>query len=130
MNDLLHEYHDRLGDALASRNRLAAVEKLHAEMEARIATLEPMAQPSMFPSGEDTPPFTLAEDAPAEPAIELMYSELSPRAVDVALACIDYAWPKNTVGGCWAHLNKLTASGDISEELSNEIRMNADFLFL
>lgn len=92
--------------------------------------VEPLVQPSMFESGEDTPLFTLPEDAPAEPAIELMYSELSPRAVDVALACIDYAWPKNTVGGCWAHLNKLTASGDISEELSNEIRMNADFLFL
>ncbi len=130
MNTLLHEYHARLGAALEADNRLAAIEQLHAEMEARIAALEPMAQPSMFPAGEDAPLFTMADDAPAEPQIELMYRELSPRAVDVALACIDYAWPKNTVEGCWAYLNKLTASGDISEELSNEIRTNADFLFL
>lgn len=66
MNTLLQEYHARLGAALASRNRLAAIEQLHAEMEARIAALEPMAQPAMFPAGEDAPLFTLPEDAPAD----------------------------------------------------------------
>jgi hypothetical protein len=69
MNTLLQEYHDRLGDALASRNRLAAVEKLHAEMDARIAALEPMAQPSMFPAGEDAPLFTLPDAAPTGAAL-------------------------------------------------------------
>ena len=56
---LLHEYHARLGAALEGDNRLAAVEKLHAEREARI---EPMAQAGMFPAGDDLPMFTLPED--------------------------------------------------------------------
>ena len=62
METLLQEYHARLGAALEGDNRLAAIEKLHAEMEARIAALEPMAQAGMFPAGEDTPLFALAND--------------------------------------------------------------------
>lgn len=44
MNTLLHEYHARLGAALEGDNRLAAIELLHAEMQARIAALEPEVQ--------------------------------------------------------------------------------------
>jgi len=36
MDALLIEYHERLGLALDAENRLAAVEKLYAEMEKRI----------------------------------------------------------------------------------------------
>ncbi len=83
------------------------------------------AQPSMFPEGQDTPLFTLPEDA--APVIELMYLEMSPRAVDVALDCIAYAWPKS-VAGCWARLDRVLAAEEMSQELYDEIKTNCDFI--
>ncbi len=126
MNTLLHEYHARLGAALEGDNRLAAIELLHAEMQARIAALEPMAQESMFPAGEDAPLFTLPDDA--EPVIELNYKALSTTSVDVCLDCIEYAWPKNTVEGCWAHLERLLAGERIPQTQYDEIKKMADFV--
>lgn len=88
MNTLLHEYHARLGAALEGDNRLAAIEKLHAEMEARIAALEPMAQATMFTDGEDTPLFTLPDDL-AEPEWVTAFNQSSaePSAPAEPLPC-------------------------------------------
>ena len=89
----------------------------------------PLVQPSMFPSGEDTPLFT-QPDAPAEPGkrIELTYRALSVSSVDVCMDCIAYATPPGTVAGCWAHLEKMRERGEIPQTQYDEIRRMADFI--
>ena len=104
----------------------AVVEELQAQ------PAPALVQPSMFPAGEDSPLFTQPGDAPDEPEpetrIEFAYYKLDPALVDVVADCIDYAWPKGTIAGCWAHLDKLLARGTLTQEDYDEIKAAGDFI--
>lgn len=109
----------------------AMIDAANVLMYGKRMIVQPLVQESMFPAGEDAPLFTLPEDAaPAEPepVIEYDFVSMSPQNLDVIADCIDYAWPKNTVAGCWAHLTKLLERGTITQEQYDEIKAGGDFI--
>ncbi len=82
------------------------------------------AQPSMFAAGEDTPLFTLPEDA-AEPVIELVYGALSVTTRDL---CRQVIAASRTPAECWLRLESMRNNGDIPQTQYDEIKKMADFI--